>query len=322
MVYQEFIATGMELTEVTETERSLKQKVIELLSIQNTAKIENNEEEEETLDLDSSETDFEVEYDTQNEFIGDEETSNDELEKETKIISWEYKKAVVQYWRSGKRSKYRSFQSVQTIFRFVSRLGTLYEWEKEIEKSGSHRHKLTEIEAFVFQKFQDCRKRYSIVHDSDLRRWACIKASELKMKFSASKTWLMNFKRRYQIVSRKITKVLSVFHMHQMNDVVNASKAFLNDFYIFFKDSKFNDNQIFNMDQSGFYKEIHSGRTLAVSGSKEVERVAQSLHATTYSYAIMPTISKNGKLLSPLFIAYPEQKIHFGVNVKKRKSFK
>ena len=49
MVYQEFIATGMELTEVTETEWSLKLKVIEMLTIQNTAKMENNEEEEETL---------------------------------------------------------------------------------------------------------------------------------------------------------------------------------------------------------------------------------------------------------------------------------
>ena len=46
MVNQEFIARGMELAEVTETERILKHKVIGILTIQNTVKMENNEEEE------------------------------------------------------------------------------------------------------------------------------------------------------------------------------------------------------------------------------------------------------------------------------------
>ena len=104
--------------------------------------MENNEEEEKTLDLDSSETLFEVKYDIQNESIGHEETSNDVYEKEAKFISWEHKKAALQYWRSRKKSKCRPLQSVQTKFRFVNRLGTLYEWKKKIKKSGSHRLKL------------------------------------------------------------------------------------------------------------------------------------------------------------------------------------
>ena len=43
MNYQEFIARSVELTEVTERERSLKHKVIKMLTIQNTVKMENNE---------------------------------------------------------------------------------------------------------------------------------------------------------------------------------------------------------------------------------------------------------------------------------------
>src|SRR4051812_7315028 len=65
--------------------------------------------------------------------------------------------------------------------------------------------------------------------------------------------------------------------------------------------------EVLNADQSGFPKELHSGRSLDTKGVKHVEAVVQSIDATTHSYTIMPTISAAGELKSPLFICLQER---------------
>lgn len=66
----------------------------------------------------------------------------------------------------------------------------------------------------------------------------------------------------------------------------NASKAFLNGVCMIFKDSQLNDNQMFNTNQSGFNIETRLRRMLDLFGCKQIERVTQSIHATTHSYTI------------------------------------
>ncbi|XP_071577242.1 uncharacterized protein [Temnothorax nylanderi] len=62
--------------------------------------------------------------------------------------------------------------------------------------------------------------------------------------------------------------------------------------------------------------ELHSGRTLSHKGVKKVESVVQSISATTHSYTIQPTISADGRLLSPLFITLKEVTGTFGPRVQ------
>ena len=62
---------------------------------------------------------------------------------------------------------------------------------------------------------------------------------------------------------------------------------------------------------------MHSGRTLANQGSKEIECVVQSISSTTHSYTIQPTISADGKLLSPLYLVLKEIGGDFGSRVEK-----
>ncbi|KAG8238142.1 hypothetical protein J437_LFUL017600, partial [Ladona fulva] len=60
-------------------------------------------------------------------------------------------------------------------------------------------------------------------------------------------------------------------------------------------------SQVLNTDQSGFKKEVHSGRTLEFRDTKTVESVytclvslymsSQSIHATIHFYTCQPTIS-------------------------------
>ena len=73
---------------------------------------------------------------------------------------------------------------------------------------------------------------------------------------------------------------------------------------------------VFNSDQSGFTLEMCNGRTLAYRGVKSVSSVVQSVSSTTHSYTIMPTISADGDLLSPLLIVLKENNGVFGTRVK------
>ncbi len=75
------------------------------------------------------------------------------------------------------------------------------------------------------------------------------------------------------------------------------------------------DENIYNTDQSGFNRETYSGRTYEFQGSTQVEGVVQSISATTHSYTIQPTKSKDGKLLSTLFIVFQESEGKIGSKV-------
>lgn len=88
----------------------------------------------------------------------------------------------------------------------------------------------------------------------------------------------------------------------------------------FIEDVKLVINQVglsntFNSDQSGFQLEMHSGRTLAVEGEKQVQCLVESVSATTHSYSIQITISADGVLLSPLFLVLKEATGVFGPRV-------
>lgn len=74
-------------------------------------------------------------------------------------------------------------------------------------------------------------------------------------------------------------------------------------------------NQVFNTDQSGFNKELHSKGTLRFKGAKQVTALIQSEHAMTHSYTIQPLISADGTLHSPLFIILQEENGKFGPRV-------
>ena len=73
----------------------------------------------------------------------------------------------------------------------------------------------------------------------------------------------------------------------------------------------------YNSDQSVFQLEIHSGRTLAIEGTRQVKCVVQSISSTTHSYTIQPTISADGKLLSAIYLVLKETSEKFGPIVQK-----
>ncbi len=134
------------------------------------------------------------------------------------------------------------------------------------------------------------------------------KRGEINLEnFNASPAWLWRFKSHYR-------KVVTSRYSREKFDIIGSADLFINSSKIFMQN--YPDENIYNTDQSGFNREIHSGRTLEIWGSTEVEGVVQSISATTHSYTIQPTISKDGKLLSPLFIVLQEPEGKFGPRVQ------
>lgn len=227
-------------------------------------------------------------------------------------LSYDYKLRAVEYWKSGKK-KNLSLQTVQQKFKKVRSVTQLKRWAHALNKGGTYREKIARICDFTLRKFKEAVDEGYIVHDQDLRKWALQAQKEIgseDFRFAASYSWLKRFKKAHRIVSRKVNKFITKKTIENADELEKLA----NDFVIDVKQiaQKIGMQNVYNSDQSGFQLEIHSGRTLATEGEKQIECVVQSISSTTHSYTIQPLISGDGKLLSPLFIVLKEQSGKFG----------
>lgn len=228
-------------------------------------------------------------------------------------VSFDYKKQAVEYWLNGKNKL--KFETVQNRFRKLKTARQLYRWNDQVTAGGSRIDKLKKIEEHCLQKFRIARSNRIPIHDIDIRRIAKEKASEINFdEFKASTHWLNEFKRRFNIVSRKITKIITKTSLYNSEERSAQKQEFRNK--VRNAIIKYGARRVYNSDQSGFNYEIHSGRTLNPRGDKNVESIVQSVHSTTHSYTIQPTVSAEGELLSPFLLVLQESKGEFGPAVK------
>jgi len=236
--------------------------------------------------------DYEIEILEEDEDDDQAEDSCTSISEEREIVNDGYKRRAVGFWKSAKRGRY-SLSTVKHSFRKVKSLRQLYRWEHYIQKGGTHREKMLYISEYVLQNFKEADEEKKIIHDMDLRRWALEAKAQIDLSsFKASATWILNFKRKYRIVSRKITKFVSRSAQRDKEQLQIACQEFIAT--VKSNINLFELENIYNADESGFNLELHSGRTLTTQGVKTVESIAQSLSATTHSYTIMPIISASG----------------------------
>jgi len=258
------------------------------------------------------------------EFVGADEVEeleeNDEDEEEDictpekEIVNNDYKRRAVEFWKSGKKGYY-TLSTVQNRFRKITSMSQLYRWDHSLQKGGTHRQKLVDISTYVLEKFKNANDNNKIIHDLDLRRWALEAKEQINLpQFKAGATWILNFKRKHGIVSRKITKFINRSSKTNQEQLQIACQEFISSVKSFI--DLFEPQNIYNADESGFNLEIHSGRTLTIQGVKTVETIVQSQSAITHSYTIMPTISASGQLQSPLYLVLKEASGSFGPRVE------
>ncbi|CAF3057194.1 unnamed protein product [Rotaria sp. Silwood2] len=139
------------------------------------------------------------------------ETGDDDDSAFLQKFSLDYMKQVIEYYDekdplTGQRR--RSSKSVKHRFRRVKHSIYLSRFRSYIEKGGTQQQKMEILNNYVYHKFEHAWELFLPVHDLDLRRWALNKAQEeLINDFVASEKWLLNFKIKYTIGSRKVTKV-------------------------------------------------------------------------------------------------------------------
>lgn len=164
----------------------------------------------------------------------------------------------------------------------------------------------------MFDQFKQHRRKRIRVHDRNLTRWGMEKGRELDMDFRASHHWLLNFKHRHKIVSRKITRQLSRKNAAEEVAVSNNAQDFINKIKPIFASDP---SRVFNSDQTGFKIELYSERTLEVQGTRHVEALVVAQHSLTHSYTVMPLISGDGRLIKPTLIVHKTPEGVFGKRV-------
>jgi len=273
-------------------------------------------ENENTLDYDDS---FDVahedeSYDTETEEENDPTFYGGESENEIggdvllKTFSLEYMKNVIDFYdaideTTGKRK--HTWKSVQHRFRRVGHIQYLGRFRKYLEKHGTKKQKIDDIDTFVYERFEAARENCLPIHDIDLKRWALQRAQAQSFhEFSVSKHWITTFKHRHDIVSRKITKFVT---KHALNDADELEQLAVQ----FVKEAKaemqhYSPEEIMNTDQVGLEKELHSTRTLSYQGEKLTVAAIKSKNAITHSYTLQPMINLAGEVVGPIYLCLKE----------------
>jgi Tc5 transposase C-terminal domain/Tc5 transposase DNA-binding domain/DDE superfamily endonuclease len=283
-------------------------------------------ENDDTLDLDRDTAliEEEITSDDNDDDVSDDlddEDYDDEGEKKNTLphqFSFEYMHNVVEFFDerdriTGKRK--HSFSNVQRHFKRVKDRNYIRRFRKYLESQGTARQKLDKIDSSVYKSFENARNKFLSVHDIDLRRWALKTAAELSHStFVASDHWIYEFKKRHNIVSRKITKLVTKREIHN-KDMINKSAE---DFVTTVQKIALNypEHRVLNTDQSGLQLEIFSNRTLSYQGEKLTLATVRSINNTTHSYTVQPTITMSGALVGPLFLCLKEESGRLSERVK------
>ena len=141
-----------------------------------------------------------------------------------------------------------------------------------------------------------------IIHDVDLQKWGLHAKNILGFedtRFKASDWWMWKFERTHRITSRKVNKFMTRKIFEDKEKLKVNAENFVNEVKPYI--TQYGRENVYNSNQCGFQLEMHSRRTLAIEGTRQVEGVVHSISSTTHSYTIQPTISEDGKLLSPLY---------------------
>ncbi|CAF1673171.1 unnamed protein product, partial [Adineta ricciae] len=250
-----------------------------------------------------------IEDEDTDEETWDPDWNHDDEDKELcKQFSLDYMTKAINFYdeinpHTGKRK--RRWETVKHQFRRIPHQSYLSRFRHYLEKHGTKKQKLEKINDYVFDMFERARENALPVHDIDLRRWALKKAMDESLhNFVASSYWLHSFKNKHNIISRKVTKIVTKRQVEDKTIIKTSADQFIAD--VRKRLPQYEANEVVNTDQSGIQFELHSNRTLSHKGEKVTTGTVRSINATTHSYTVQPTITLDGQLLSPLYLCLKE----------------
>jgi hypothetical protein len=137
---------------------------------------------------------------------------------------------VVDYARPG-----ISFTSIHDNFPRVTHPMQLKRFREYAASNGNRQQKLNRVENFLLDRFRSARDNYLPVHDLDIQRWALSRRNwRIYIIFTASHHWLLNFKKRNGISSRRVTKFISHREVMDKSVIEKAADDFVTEAIIKF----------------------------------------------------------------------------------------
>lgn len=159
--------------------------------------------------------------------------------------SYETMSAIVEF------SKNHTFPTLRRRYRQIKHKEQLRRMKQYVNAQGTKTQKLQLVDDFVYTEFIHARECCLPIHDSDLRRLAIKKAQDLNIVgFTASHHWILNFKRRHHISSRKVTKLVTKNHLEDRDKILKSAENFVQTVRNTISD--YAEDHILNSDQSSF----------------------------------------------------------------------
>ena len=236
-----------------------------------------------------------------------------------KHFSLEYMKQAIDFYdelneKTGKKK--HSWKTFQHHFRKVKNRSYIERFRKYVENGGTKRQKLDQIDHYTFEKFERARSEFHFVHDIHLKRWALQKAREINDKtFEASDSWVLHFKRRHALCSRKVTKLITQREIADANTINESAKDFVSKIKKICQ--RYRARNVLNTDQSGLEIEMVGNRTLSFKGEKTTLGKVRSIHNTSHSYTVQFITSLSGEQIGKCYLCLKENNGRMSENIKK-----
>ncbi|KAJ8668959.1 hypothetical protein QAD02_000218 [Eretmocerus hayati] len=182
----------------------------------------------------------------------------------------------------------------------LSRMDELTRWKKEIAKGGTFIDKSLVIDKWTYDRFKECRERGKPVFTRDLRVWALQAARQFESsghKFTASKSWIGEFKQKHRIRMRKITRYVKPTEYNNEATMMENNQNFRTNCSEKMKNFKI----AINTDQTGCEYRVDVARSLAPRGSKAVNAYIGDLNrmwiASIFSRSCVPLMTPECKAM-------------------------
>ena len=134
--------------------------------------------------------------------------------------------------------------------------------------------KLHRIAEYILNNFKSAIDASMTIYDVDLQKWGLHAKNILGFedtRFKASDWWVWKFKWTHRITSRKFNKFITRKTLEDKEQLKVNAKNFVKEVKSYI--TQYGRGNVYNSDQSGFQLKMHSWRTLAIDGTRQVECV-------------------------------------------------
>ncbi|CAK9826401.1 hypothetical protein ANTRET_LOCUS4258 [Anthophora retusa] len=173
-------------------------------------------------------------------------------------------------------------------------------WKEEILSGGTKYDKFRHIDKWTYTRFAEARQAYAPVSTRTLQEWAIAAAMPYisdTFRFSASRSWLINFKRKHYIRQRQVTRYVSRRKMTTLQEIEESAKRFQHQTKNIITAGTIPPHFIINTDQTGCEYRTSIKRSLSHKGEKATQIAIDSISKMTHSYTAQYSITLAGKLI-------------------------